>query len=89
MAAAAFSANMIQVDFESVMQMKEAQIVQVFQALQDAGLGSFLGDALTVCEPEVKQYVKNARIEGNSVISKVNGVVLYVLINKMFKLIVV
>ena len=61
-------------DFDSVLQLKEAHTVQVFQALKDAGLGSFLGDSLTVCEPEVKQYVKNARIEGDCVISKVNGV---------------
>ena len=40
---------MMQVDFESVMQLKEAHIVQVFQAIKDSGLESFLGDALTVC----------------------------------------
>ena len=54
---AAFSANMMQVDFESVMQMKEAHIVAVFQALKDAGLIPFLGETLIVCQPEMKECV--------------------------------
>ena len=70
---AAFSANMMQVDFESIMEMKEEHIVQVFHALKDAGLSLFLGETLTICEPEVKQYVKNARIDGDEVVSEVNG----------------
>ena len=33
----------------------------------------FLGETLTICEPGVKQFVKNARIEGEAVVSEVNG----------------
>ena len=42
---AAFSANMMQVNFETITEMKEEHIVQVFQALKDAGLSLFLGNS--------------------------------------------
>ena len=65
---------MMQVDFESVMKMTDERIIRVFQAIKDANLESFLGDALSVCEPEVKQFVKNAVIDDDTVVSTVNGV---------------
>ncbi|MDQ9786267.1 hypothetical protein, partial [Serratia marcescens] len=64
---------MLQVDFDSVLDMQESHIVDVFQALSDAGLRTFLGEAISVCEPEVKEFIKNATIDGGAVISKVRG----------------
>ena len=70
---AGISANMMQVNFDSVMQLKEAQIVAVFEAIKDSGLDGFLGETLIICEPKVKEFVKNAKIEGEAVVSRVNG----------------
>ncbi|MDQ9476242.1 hypothetical protein RF074_11635, partial [Serratia marcescens] len=52
------------------------QILEVFNALMTAGLGPFLGDALDVYEEEVKEFISNARVEGEDVISKVGETII-------------